>query len=177
VITKADVDLAGKIPECVDKIKKIRMEQLLITKEEEERREKWSKDFYARQGSIRAAEAELNRAGEAQARIYREVPMELRQALENAGVSQRAHEDVVVMARQGAMSAQEFYERRVQESRSPGVPNPITKAEGEALMDEVILKKGTLKEAERVKRDLDARVTKAQAEVDVALKKIKSAAR
>jgi hypothetical protein len=176
VANKKDVELAAHVPECSKKITEIRTRLLAATQAEEQRREAWGKQYHTMQGEIRNAEIKLVEAAEAEARIVREVPREMRQAAESAGVAVRAHGEALGRARQEAQAVEANYQRRLEGSKRPG-GDTLTKAQIEQFLDEVALKKGVLREAEEKKRDLESRLVKAKKAVDDEVARIKKAAR
>jgi hypothetical protein len=174
MVTKKDVELAARVPECSKKISDIRLRLATKTQEEELRRAEWAKQYHTMQGEIRDAEIALGQAAEAEARIVREVPIDLRRAAESAGVAARAHGEALGRARQEAQAVEANYQRRVEGAKRPG-GDTLTKAQIEQFLDEVALKKGVLREAEEKKRDLEARLAKAKKAVDDEVARIKKA--
>lgn len=174
--TKKDVELAAQVPELSKKIKEIRHQHLLMVKEEDERREKWAVKAHAVLAEIRTIEDKLMQAGEADGRIYREVPMEMRRDLMNAETALRAHGDAMARARLEMMSSQENYKRRIDASKRPGA-DALTKAQIEQFLDEIALKKAAFSEQEKAEKDLKARVAKFKTQVEAAVQALKKAAK
>lgn len=176
MITKKDVELSARVPECNKKINEIRLALAKRTMEEEEHRAKWSEEFYKIQGTIRAAETELVAAAEADARIYREVPLELRLALEAANVAVRGCGEAIGRARQEAMAARANYERRIELMKRPG-SEALTKAQIEHFVDQITLKEGAHAEQEKIKKACEAKAAKIKDDIARQVAGIKKAAK
>lgn len=174
--SKKDVELAGRIPVVSVKIKEIQDGLLKRHMEEDARRLKWSEEYYRGQGDLRAAQSELQAAAEAEARLYVEVPLELRASLEAARFETRACGEGMSRARQELMAAQSLYDRRLAGSQKPG-GDTLTKMQIELFLDDISVKKAALKEQEDAKQKLEAKAAKIKAEIDRMLATVKKLAK
>lgn len=174
--TKKDVELAAQIPVASLKIKEIQDGLLKRHMEEDARRLAWSQEYYKGQGDLRAAQNELQAAAEAEARLYMEVPVELRAGLESARSEVRGCWETIGRARQELMSAQGQYDRKIERSKKPD-GDILTKVQIEAFLDEIHVKKEALKAQEDVKQKLESKSAKIKAEIDRTVASIKKAAK
>lgn len=174
--TKKDVEAAARIPAAAAKIKEIQDNLLKRHMEEDARRLAWSQEYYKGQGDLRAAHNELQAAAEAEARIYVEVPVELRVALESAQSEVRARGDGIARARQEHMAAQGLYEKRLAASKKPG-GDTLTKMQIEFFLDEIAVKKGALAQQENLRKADESKVAKIKGEIDRTVAAIKKAAK
>lgn len=174
--TKKDVELAALVKARSEKIQDIRKRHLEMTKQEEERREAWGKQYYTIQGEIRAAESELMLAAEAEARILREIPMEVRRDAEMAASAVRAHQETVARARMEAEAARVLYDRRRVEARKPGA-DPLMKDAELQLIENVKLKDSVFKAESDEMRARETKAAKLRKIIDDEVVKIKRAAK
>jgi hypothetical protein len=175
MITQEDVRLADLAQERQKKITDIRLELLKETKAEEDRREAWAQNYYAKQGAIRAAESELEKCGQAAIRIYQEVPLELRTILSQAQAKLRGYAEELDRARQELEAAKAVFERRKDEAKHTGFK--LEKNEIEAHTATINLRMAAHKEKLDEKAVLEASVKKAQIAVDVEIKRIRASAK
>lgn len=168
-----DVRLVDSIPARLKRVEELNAKQAGMEKEEEARREQWMVSFHAARFEVAAAQAELERAGNASVRILSEVPQALKQAESQAGSALRACEEPLKRARQDVEIAQRILSVRRDEEKKGYV---LQKHDLEALSEQ-ITKAIAAQKAEAAKRaDLEVAYEKAMSAVEAEVTKIRSAA-
>lgn len=115
MLTAKTIELADRMPELMARLKETQARRGVLERDELERREAFAGVLARVDGEVRGIESEIRNAGLARQAILNEVQVELRTALDRAGVELRKQAAVVDDSRREVQAAKALFDRARQD--------------------------------------------------------------